>query len=69
MTTAGIQAGWEYLRVIVDDLPITQRDVAEQFGVSEVTVRNNYKKILKDNGFGIGTEISVIKKFLESRGK
>lgn len=65
----GEKAGWAYIRVIVDDAPTTQRDIAEQFGVSEVTVRNHYKKILKKNGFGLGSNISDIKKFLEREGK
>ena len=66
--TPGQKAGWEYIRVLVKDLPITQRDVAEQFGVTEGTVRTNYQKILKDNGFGVGSEISAIKKLLKEKG-
>jgi len=65
----GEKAGWAYIRVIVDNSPITQRDIAEQFGVSEATVRSHYKRILKENGFGIDSNISDIKKFLEKEGK
>jgi len=65
--TVGEDAGWEYIRVVIEDLPITQRDVAEQFGVSENTVRANYKKILRNHGFSGGAPISEIKKMLKDR--
>jgi len=62
-------SGWEYLRVIVNDIDKTQRDVAIEFGVVDSTVRRNYKKILKDNGLSGKSTVAEVKRLLDISGE
>ena len=43
---SGLKAACEYLEAILAGVKVTQREVAEKYGVTTVTVRNRYREIV-----------------------
>ena len=48
----GLAAAALYIAALLDGKTITQKALADASGVTEVTVRNRYKGLMKSLGFG-----------------